>query len=182
MSEFFIGQIMMAGFNFAPRFWALANGQLLPINQNQALFSLLGTQYGGNGTTNFALPDLRSRTPIGYASSVDPSWQPPAVQIGQASGVENVTLLSTNLPSHTHSVNASTSNGDNRGASGRLFATSTNAGSPPPNLYSASSGPVVPLNAQTVSPSGSNQPHPNLQPYSVINFCIALSGIFPSRN
>jgi microcystin-dependent protein len=86
MSEFFIGQIMMAGFNFAPKFWALSNGQLLPINQNQALFSLLGTQYGGNGTTNFALPDLRSHMPI-----------------GQASTVENITLLSTNLPAKTHS-------------------------------------------------------------------------------
>ncbi|MFD0724951.1 phage tail protein [Lysobacter brunescens] len=182
MSEFFIGQIMMAGFNFAPKFWALANGQLLPINQNQALFSLLGTQFGGNGTTNFALPDLRSRTPIGYASSVDPSWQPPAVQIGQSAGVENVTLLSTNLPSHGHSVNASTNNGDIRTPSGRIFATSTNAGSPPPNLYAASTGPLVPLNPQTVAPAGGNQPHPNLQPYSVINFCIALSGIYPSRS
>ena len=182
MSEFFIGQIMMTGFNFAPRFWALCNGQLLPINQNQALFSLLGTQYGGNGTTNFALPDLRSRAPIGYASSVDPAWQPPAVQIGQAAGVENVTLLSTNLPSHNHAVNASTASGDNRSAGGRIFATSTNAGSPPPNLYAASTGALVPQNPQTVAPSGGNQPHPNLQPYSVINFCIALSGIFPSRN
>lgn len=182
MSEFFIGQIMMAGFNFPPRFWALANGQLLPINQNAALFSLLGTQYGGNGTTNFALPDLRSRTPIGYASSVDPSWQPPSVQIGQASGVENVTLLSTNLPGHTHSVNASTANGDSRSAAGRVFATSTNASSPPPNLYAANTGAVVPLNSQSVGAAGGNQPHPNLQPYSVINFCIALSGIFPSRN
>lgn len=181
MSEFFIGQIMMAGFNFAPKFWAQANGQLLPINQNQALFSLLGTQYGGNGTTNFALPDLRSRTPIGYASSVDPSWQPPAVQIGQASGVENVTLLSTNLPAHAHSVNASTTNGDNRNPTGRLYATSTNSAAVP-NLYATSNGPLVPLSQQTVAPSGGNQPHPNLQPYSVINFCIALSGIFPSRN
>ena len=182
MSEFFIGQIMMTGFNFAPRFWALSNGQLLPINQNQALFSLLGTQYGGNGTTNFALPDLRSRTPIGYASSVDPGWQPPSVQIGQASGIENVTLLSTNLPAHTHSVNASTAAGDNRSPGGRVYATSTNAGSPPPNLYSASTGSLVPMNPQTVAPAGGNQPHPNLQPYSVINFCVALSGIFPSRN
>lgn len=181
MSEFFIGQIMMAGFDFAPKFWAQANGQLLPINQNQALFSLLGTQYGGNGTTNFALPDLRSRTPIGYASSVDPSWQPPSVQIGQASGVENVTLLSTNLPAHAHSVNASTANGDNRNPTGRLYATSTNSAAVP-NLYSASSGPLVPQSPQSVAPAGGNQPHPNLQPYSVINFCIALSGIFPSRN
>jgi microcystin-dependent protein len=181
MSEFFIGQIMMTGFNFAPRFWALANGQLLPINQNQALFSLLGTQYGGNGTTNFALPNLQSRTPIGYASSVDPAWQPPAVQIGQAAGVENVTLLSSNLPSHTHSVNASTTVGNNRIPSNRVYATSTNTAAPI-SLYAPSTGAAVPLNPATVAPSGGNQPHPNLQPYSVINFCIALSGIFPSRN
>ena len=181
MSEFFIGQIMMSGFNFAPKFWALSNGQLLPINQNQALFSLLGTQYGGNGTTNFALPDLRSRTPIGYASSVDPSWQPPSVQIGQASGVENVTLLSTNMPSHTHSANASTTAGNNRNPSTRVYATSTNTAGAA-MLYAPSSGPAVPLNPQTIPPAGGNQPHPNMQPYSVINFCIALSGIFPSRN
>lgn len=183
MSEFFIGQIMMTGFNFAPKFWALCNGQLLPINQNQALFSLLGTQYGGNGTTNFALPDLRSRTPIGYASSVDPSWQPPGVQIGQASGVENVTLLSSNMPAHTHAMNASTTAGDNRNPSTRVFATSTNtAPNPAVSLYAASTGPAVALNAQTIAPSGGNQPHPNIQPYSTINFCVALSGIFPSRN
>jgi microcystin-dependent protein len=163
-------------------FWAQCNGQLLPINQNQALFSLLGTQYGGNGTTNFALPDLRSRTPIGYASSVDPSWQPPSVQIGQSAGVENVTLLSTNLPSHTHAVNASTSNGDNRFPPNRVFATSNIASGSAISLYSASTGPLVPLNPATVAPAGGNQPHPNLQPYSVINFCVALSGIFPSRN
>jgi microcystin-dependent protein len=181
MSEFFIGQIMMTGFNFAPKFWAQCNGQLLPINQNQALFSLLGTQYGGNGTTNFALPDLRSRTPIGYASSVDPSWQPPAVQIGQAAGVENVTLLSSNLPNHTHSVNASTTAGNNRSAGGRIYATSTSTATAP-NLYGASSGPLVPQNPQTVAVVGGNQPHPNMQPYTTINFCVALSGIFPSRN
>ncbi len=175
MSEFFIGQIMMAGFNFAPKFWALSNGQLLPINQNQALFSLLGTQYGGNGTTNFALPDLRSRTPIGYASSVDPSWQPPSVQIGQASGVENVTLLSTNLPSHTHQINATTTNGATRNPNNAIYANTSVALHAAPNA-------LVPLNPATLAPAGGNQPHPNLQPYSVINFCIALSGIFPSRN
>ena len=176
MSEFFIGQVMMAGFNFAPKFWALCNGQLLPINQNQALFSLLGTQYGGNGTTNFALPDLRSRTPIGYASSVDPSWQPPSVQIGQTGGVENVTLLSTNLPTHTHAANATTSAGIARNPRTALY------GSTAKNLHGPSTGALVPLNPQTVAPAGGNQPHPNLQPYTTINFCIALSGIFPSRN
>ena len=181
MAEPFLSEIRLMSFVFAPRGWALCDGQLLPINQNQALFSLLGTQFGGNGTTNFALPDLRSRTPIGYASSVDPSWQPPSVQIGQASGVENVTLLSTNMPAHTHAMNASTTAGDNRNPSTRVFATSTNT-SAAVSLYANASGPVVPLNPQTLAPAGGNQPHPNLQPYSTINFCICLSGIFPSRN
>ena len=179
MSEFFIGQIMMAGFSFAPKYFGQCNGQLLPISQNQALFSLLGTQYGGNGTTTFALPDLRSRTPVGYASSVDPGWQPPAVQIGQSGGVENVTLLQTNIPAHTHAVNASTTPGNNRIPSNGVYATNTTAGQA---LYAASTGPVVPMNPATVAPSGGNQPHPNLQPYTTINFCIALQGIFPSRN
>jgi len=181
MSEFFIGQIMMAGFSFAPKYFGQCNGQLLPIAQNQALFSLLGTQYGGNGTTTFALPDLRSRTPIGYASSVDPGWQPPAVQIGQTGGVENVTLLQTNIPAHTHAMNASTSPGDNRIPATRVFATSTNSAAAA-NLYAPSSGTAVVMNAQSVAPAGGNQPHPNLQPYTTINFCIALQGIFPSRN
>jgi microcystin-dependent protein len=181
MSEYFIGQIMMAGFSFAPRYFAQCNGQLLPINQNQALFSLLGTQFGGNGTTNFALPDLRSRTPVGYASSVDGSWQPPAVQMGQAAGVENVTLLSANLPAHGHAMNASNASGDNRNAGSRLFATSTSTGTPP-NLYADSSGAQVVQNPQSVSSAGGGQAHPNIQPYTTINFCIALQGLFPSRN
>ena len=178
MSEFFIGQIMPTAFNFAPKFFAQCNGQLLPINQNQALFSLLGTQFGGNGTTNFALPDLRSRTPIGYASSVDPAWQPPSVQIGQAAGVEHVTLLSTNLPTHTHTVNATNTAGTHRAPSARNFAGS---GALP--IYANSvSGSAVALSSQSVATAGGNQPHPNLQPYATLNFCIALSGIFPSRN
>ncbi|MES2672322.1 MAG: tail fiber protein [Pseudomonadota bacterium] len=181
MSNFFIGQIMMAGFGFAPKYFGQCNGQLLPIAQNQALFSLLGTQYGGNGSTNFALPDLRSRTPIGYASSVDPGWQPPAVQMGQTGGAENVTLLQTNLPAHTHAMNASTSPGDNRIPATRVFATSTNSATAA-NLYAPSNGAPVVMNAQSVAPAGGNQPHPNLQPYTTINFCIALQGLFPSRN
>lgn len=176
MSEFFIGQIMMTGFNFAPRFWAQCNGQLLPINQNQALFSLMGTQYGGNGVNTFALPDLRSRTPIGYASSVDPSWQPPSVQIGQVSGAENVTLLSTQVPAHTHSLNAISTAGSTRNPNNALYASTTVL------LHGPSTGGLVPQNLQTVLPAGGNQPHPNVQPYCVINFCVALSGIFPSRN
>lgn len=175
MSDYFIGQIMMTGFSFAPKNFALCNGQLLPINQYQAMFSLLGTQYGGNGTTNFALPDLRSRTPVGYASSVDPSWQPPGVQIGQAAGVENVTLLSPNLPAHTHAINATTTAGTTRNPRSSLYAA------PTVSIYAAPGAPVG-LNPQTLTPAGGNQPHPNVQPYTTINFCICLSGIFPSRN
>lgn len=181
MSQPFVGQIKMWGFNFAPRGYALCNGQLLPINQNQALFSLLGTTYGGNGQTTFALPDLRSRTPIGFASSADSAWLPTPTQLGQASGVENVTLLQNNLPIHNHTALASTTAGNNRIPSNRVYATSTNPVSPLP-LYAASSGPLASMSPQSVNPSGGNQPHSNIQPYLTINFCIALQGIFPSRN
>ena len=176
MSEKYIGQVMMAGFNFAPRNSAFCNGQLFAINQNTALFSLLGTQYGGNGITTFALPDLRGRTPVGYASSVDPAWQPPSVQIAQSGGVENVTLLSTNLPAHTHTAMASTGAGVTRNPRNAVYGTTTVP------LHAPSTGTPVPLNPQTLAPAGGNQPHSNMQPYAVINFCIALAGIYPSRN
>ena len=182
MAENFLGRIMPVGFNFAPRNFALCNGQLLAIAQNQALFSLLGTQYGGNGTTNFALPDLRSRTPVAYGSSVDPSWNPSPYTIGEIGGSENVTLLSTQLPSHIHQALATSSDASSRNPSGRLFATSTDTANEPAMLYGPSNGPVVPMNPASVSPSGGTQPHNNLQPYTTINFCIALAGVFPSRN
>lgn len=175
MSEDYLGQVLMTGFGFAPRGYALCNGQLLPIAQNQALFSLLGTQYGGNGQTNFALPDLRGRTPVGFATSVDPAWQPPPVQIGQVGGSENVTLLSSNLPAHTHGAFGTIAAGTTRNPRNNLYAT------PNVPIY-GSAGPQVPLNAQTLSTTGGNQPHPSLQPYSTISFCIALTGVFPSRN
>lgn len=179
MSDFFIGQIMLAGFNFAPRYFAQCNGQLLPINQNAALFSLLGTQYGGNGTTNFQLPDLRGRTPIAYASSVDGSWQPAPVSIGENGGAEAVTLTTNQIPAHTHAVQASTNAGNSRAPTGRLYATNTNTSTQP--VY-APGTPNVQMTPSTVSTVGQNQPHPNMQPYGVVNFCIALAGIFPSRN
>lgn len=144
MSEYFLGQIMMVGFNYAPKNFAQCNGQLLPISRNQALFSLLGTQFGGNGTTHFALPDLRGRTPIGYANSVDPAWQPPGMSMGQIGGVENVALLQNNRPGHVHALNASTTPGDSRNPSTRAFATSTNTATAA-NLYAPSSGAPVTL-------------------------------------
>ena len=166
MSDFYIGQIMMAGFDFAPRNFAQCSGQLMAIQQNQALFSLLGTTYGGNGVQTFALPDLRGRTPIGQSSNMP---------TGQVSGSENVTLLSTNVPAHTHSVQATSATGNSRNPRNNLFATEGS-----PALYA--SGATVPLNPATIGAAGGNQPHSNMQPYAATNFCIALFGIFPSRN
>lgn len=171
MSEFFIGQIMPAGFNFAPKYWALCNGQQLPIAQNQALFSLLGTMYGGNGVQTFALPDLRSRTPLGVNVSYYPQ--------GTVGGTENVTLLDTNLPTHTHLLVGSNQNGNSRAATNNVHATLTSTAAAP---YYTPAAALTVLPPQNLAPAGGNQPHPNLQPYTVINFCIALQGIFPSRN
>lgn len=181
MSEFFIGQIMLTGFAFAPKYFAQCNGQLLPINQNQALFSLLSTRFGGDGTTNFALPDMRGRTPMGYGPSADPGWQPTALPMGQSAGAENVTLVVNQLPAHTHLMECSSATGNSRNPTGRLFANNAATSGPATSLYAAA-GSMVPLSQATVGANGGSQPHPNLQPYTAINFCIALSGIFPSRS
>ncbi|MEA9566405.1 tail fiber protein [Xanthomonas sp. WHRI 8932A] len=181
MSEFFVGQIMMTGFVFAPKYFAQCNGQLLPVNQNQALFSLLGSRFGGNGSSTFALPDMRGRTPMGYGPSADPSWQPPAMPMAQAAGAETVTLVADNLPAHSHLMDCSSANGDNRVPTGRLFANNNITTGTAHALYAAP-GAMVPLSQGTVANSGGNQAHPNMQPYTAINFCIALSGIFPSRS
>lgn len=166
MSQPFIGEIRIFSFNFPPRNWALCNGQLLAINQNQALFSLLGTTYGGNGITNFALPNLQGRTPVHRGSSFTQ---------GQTAGVENVTLLSTQLPQHTHTMIASSSAPAQGSPNGSYLSTF-----PTENAYS---GAGTSNTAMTpTGGTGGSQPHPNIQPSLVINFCVALSGIFPSRN
>lgn len=181
MSEYFMGQVMMTGFSFAPKNFARCDGQLLPIGQNQALFSLLGTTYGGDGRSSFGLPDLRGRTPLGFAASADPTWKPAAVALGQADGAEMVALDVTTVPGHTHTVQATNQPGDNRIPSNRLFATSVNTANPA-NLYGPASGPPVVQAAQSVASAGGGQAHTNMQPYSVLNFCIALYGIFPPRS
>lgn len=168
MAEFFIGQVMPTGFSFAPKGFALCNGQTLPISQNQALFALLGVQYGGNGSTNFMLPDLRGRTPIGYGGSYP---------IGTVAGNESVTLTAQTLPAHNHVGNATTAAGTARNPANGLFGAVASEA-----LYGAASGTQVVLNAGTLSPTGNSQSHSNMQPYNVINFCIALTGFFPSRN
>jgi len=170
MSEPFLGMIAIYGFNFAPRGWAMCNGQILPIAQNTALFSLLGTTYGGNGQTTFALPNLQSRVPIHFGQGPGLS----SYDLGQAAGTETVTLTVNEIPLHQHPIMAS----DGPVASGRPEGNVLCEGG------SYNSGPAnVNMLATMIPPSGGgSQPHPNIQPYLALNFCIALEGIFPSRN
>lgn len=176
MTEVYVGQIVMAGFNFAPKGFALCNGQLMPIMQNQALYSLLGTTYGGDGRNTFGLPDLRGRTPTGAPTSVDPGWQPAVQPMGQISGIESVTLLTSELPPHGHSVAGVSTASDNRNPSNRTFA---NTGSGPKMF--ATPGALVPQSPLSLSSSGGTQAHPNMQPFAVINFFIATTGYYPPR-
>ena len=161
----FLAEIRLFSFFFAPKGWALANGQFLPINQNQALFSLLGTTYGGNGQTTFALPDLRGKTPIHMGNGHT---------LGEAAGAESVTINIQQLPTHTHFVNASSANGDAVGPGSNRFGA-FNAGYTAPNNLVA----IVPT---TVTNVGGSQAHTNQSPFGVISFGICLTGIFPSRN
>lgn len=168
MSDYFIGQIMLSGFNFAPRNFAMCNGQLLPINQYQAVFSLLGTFYGGNGTTNFQLPDLRGRTPVGYGNTY---------AIGNVFGVENVTLNGSQMPAHTHAINATTTAGAIRDPANSIYGAPSNG-----QAYASASTGATQLYGQQMQNAGGSQPHPNMQPFNVLNFSICLYGIFPSRS
>jgi microcystin-dependent protein len=169
MFEPFLGQINITAFAFAPKGWALCNGQLLPISQFQALFSLLGTLYGGNGTTTFALPDLRGRTPMHRGNSLP---------LGAATGAEAVALNAGQLPPHSHALAATTDLANASVPDGALTAARARGG---PLLY-ASGGPPVAMKPASVAMAGGNLPHPNMQPYTVLNFVIALTGIYPSRD
>jgi microcystin-dependent protein len=165
MAEPFLSEIRIMSFNFAPQGWALCNGQLLPINQNQALFSLLGTTYGGDGRVNFALPNLQGRTPIHMGNGH---------LLGEAGGEQAHTLSISEIPTHTHLANASTANGSTNFANGNILAA---AG----NLYAAPSS-LTTLNPTSITNVGGSQAHLNMQPFLTLSFCIALQGIFPSRN
>jgi microcystin-dependent protein len=177
MTEPFLGQIQSFGFGFAPKNWALCNGQILPIQQNAALFSLLGTNFGGNGTTTFALPNLQSRVPMHFGTS--PTGN--SYVIGETGGEENVQLNSTQMPQHVHMLLGTTENGDAALADpGQVLAQSFNP-SAAPNYYSPDTTLQL-LNPLSVLPAGNGLPHSNLQPYLAISWCIALGGIFPSRN
>jgi microcystin-dependent protein len=171
VAEAFIGEIRMFSFNFAPRDWAKCDGQLLSINQNQALFSLLGTTYGGNGQTTFALPDLRGRTPIHTGQG--PGLSPRV--LGQVYGEEAHTLTVNEMPAHLHTLQAAAAPTDKMPA-GALIAQGG------AKLFRSGAPIDVTLAPAALATSGSSQSHPNMQPYAVVNFAICLFGLFPSRN
>lgn len=172
MSESFIGEIRMFGGNFAPRNWAFCSGQILPIAQNTALFSILGTTYGGNGQTTFALPNLLDRTPLGRGQG--PGLSPR--DLGEQGGSTDVTLTITQIPLHTHPVPASTSAGADVSPNNETFGV---MGRGRAQIYS-NVAPTVPMAPTAIS--GGSQPHPNRQPYLGVSFIITLFGIFPARN
>jgi microcystin-dependent protein len=169
----FIAEIRVFPFNFAPRGWALCNGQLMPISQNTALFSLLGTTYGGDGRTTFALPNLQGQAPM------QPGQGPGLSQrdLGETGGAQSVTLTTQQLPAHSHSWMASAQPAQDRSPGGETFARATGG-----DLYTTDTSAVVPLASNAVTSTTGGQAHNNMQPYLTLNFCIALQGVYPPRS
>lgn len=173
MSEPFIGQMMIVGFNFAPRGWATCDGQLMAISQNTALFSLLGTTFGGDGKVTFGLPDMRGRTPLHAGQGPGLTLR----DLGEEAGTEDCTLINSEMPMHTHLANA------NQSANQTLPAGNVWGGDSTGTIALYSNGtPDAVLNPMALGIAGGSQPHNNMQPFLVLNFCIALEGIFPSRS
>ena len=173
MTEPYIGEIRMVGFNFAPRGWALCDGQLLQVSSYDALFSLLGTTWGGDGRQTFGLPDLRGRVGIHQGSGAGLSPRP----LGQKPGVETVTLAGNQVPVHNHQINAAQGAGDSELPAGRMWATSETQ----EVLYRQQTPPDQEMNASVVRPNVGGQHHDNMMPYLCVNFVIALVGVYPSR-
>lgn len=181
MSEPFVGEIRIFAGNFAPRGWAFCNGQIMPISQNTALFSILGTVYGGDGKTNFALPDLQGRAPMhqGAGSGLTPR------QIGHGVGEATVMLTQSQMPTHSHLPQAVSANGGSgQAAAGAAWAQGWNPGRGGQQVPTATcaDAPSVPMAAQALAPAGSGQPHNNMQPYLGLSFIIALQGAYPVRS
>lgn len=169
MSEPFLGEIRLFGFGFAPRGWATCDGQILPIDQNQSLYSLLGTTYGGDGRTTFALPDLRGRTSVGAGRFGSPP-------LGTAAGSERHALTAAEMPQHTHAVSGATTNATSSSPAGNVL---TRAGQ---QHYRSTPDTLVAMRAGTVGTTGTGAGHENMQPFMTVSFCIALQGLFPTRN
>jgi len=172
MADPFVAEIRIFPFNFAPRGWAFCNGQLMPISQNTALFSLLGTYYGGDGKSTFALPDLQGSAPLhtGQGQGLSEYF------LGQVGGSENVTLLQSEIPFHTHGLRANSSPGNRTAPSGNSIGRASGA-----TPYIATGGGTTTMNVQALGIAGGSLPHNNMQPYLTLSFCIALQGIFPPR-
>ena len=175
MADPFVAEIRIFAFNFAPRGWAFCNGQILPISQNTALFSLLGTTYGGNGQSTFALPDMQGNAPMHPGQGQGLSLR----DLGEMSGSTTVTLLVSEIPFHNHTLLANPNAGDNLIPSPTTSLASSTGGS----LYvtGASNPPMAQMAFQALTPAGGSLPHNNMQPYLTLNFCIALQGVFPPR-
>jgi len=173
MSDQFVAEIRIFPFNFAPTGWAFCDGQLMPISQNTALFSLLGTFYGGDGRSTFALPDLQGSAAMqaGQGNGLTDRF------LGEMSGVETITLLVSEIPLHTHSVMADANSGDTTIPSALTSLASSTGG----QMYVTGSPPISQMSFQALPPAGGGLPHNNMQPYLTLNYCIALQGIFPQR-
>lgn len=171
MADPFVAEIRIFPFNFPPRGWAWCNGQLLPLSQNTALFSLLGTTYGGNGMNNFALPDLQGRAPMqpGQGPGLSPH------DLGEAGGSETVTLQASEIPGHSHSLQLSDNPGERNNPAGNYYST------PDSGRIYAPAGSLTDMAPQLLGPAGGGLPHNNMQPYLTFYFCIALQGVFPPR-
>jgi microcystin-dependent protein len=179
MSDPFVAEIRIFPFNFAPKGWAFCNGQLLPLSQNTALFSLLGTTYGGDGKSTFGLPNLQGNVPMFYGQGPGLSLY----DIGETGGSDNVSLLQTEIPAHTHSLNATTAAGTTPDPNGNLFADGdwSFQGNTGKVQYYTVQAPAAQMSPLMVGFTGSSFPHNNMMPYLTLNFCIALQGVFPPR-
>ncbi len=171
MSDPFVAEIRIFPFNFAPQGWAFCNGQLLPISQNTALFSLLGTTYGGDGRSTFALPDLQGNVPLGAGQGPGLSLR----DLGETGGAATVTLLESEIPAHTHTLVGTLEDDDSTTPAGRAYGGLSVA-------YAPANAPAVPMAPEALAPAGGSLPHNNMQPYLTMNFCVALQGIFPPRS
>jgi microcystin-dependent protein len=167
----FVAEIRIFPFNFAPKGWAFCDGQIMPLSQNTALFSLLGTTYGGDGKSNFALPNLQGNAPMHPGQGPGLSLH----DLGESGGSETVTLLASEIPTHSHSLVASQGDASSQSPSSQLPATGIGVG-----MYAAKTG-LAGLNGNALTPAGGSQPHNNMMPYLTLNFCIALQGIYPPR-
>lgn len=177
MSEPYIGQIMLFAGSYAPPGWAICDGRILPITGNEALFTILGPNYGGDGRTNFALPDLRGRVPIGMGQGENLE----NYQLGNMFGSETVTLTTAEIPTHTHAIIATAAPGNVASPAGAYLAETAESGGTTGQTYSSAPDAPVVLNAASVTPVGESQPHSNIQPGLVMNYIIALQGIYPAR-